>query len=165
MADNSANIEALRAQEQALVFPQFDEDVAYALGTALRQRCAEAEAPVVIDIRSPSRRLFFAALPGSAADNDDWARRKGNVVFRRHESSMLAGEILKAEERSQWPDAALEVKDYALHGGGFPLRVKGTGVVASIAISGLPSQYDHDMIVKVVADFLGVTDVSLTPGT
>jgi uncharacterized protein (UPF0303 family) len=52
-------------------------------------------------IRSASRRLFFAALPSSAADNDDWARRKGNVVLRRHESSMLAGEILKLENRLQ----------------------------------------------------------------
>jgi uncharacterized protein (UPF0303 family) len=165
MKDNSAAIEALRAQERALVLSAFDEQAAYSLGIALRAKCAAVGAPVVIDIRSASRRLFFAALPGSAADNDDWARRKGNVVLRRHESSMLAGEILKSESRSQWPDAALDVKDFALRGGGFPVRVRGTGVVASIAISGLPSHQDHDMIATTLAEHLGVTDVARTPDT
>lgn len=139
--------------------------LAYSFGIALRAKCAAVRAPVVIEIRSASRRLFFAALPGSAADNADWARRKGNVVLRRHKSSMLAGEILKSESRSQWPDAALDVKDFALHGGGFPVRVRGAGVVASIAISGLPSHQDHDMVVTTLAEHLGVTDVCRTPGT
>jgi uncharacterized protein (UPF0303 family) len=165
MKDNSAAIEALRAQERALVLSEFDEQAAYSLGIALRAKCAAVGAPVVIDIRSASRRLVFAALPSSAADNDDWARRKGNVVLRRHESSMLAGGILKSENRSQWPDAALDVKDFALHGGGFPVRVRGVGVVASIAISGLPSRQDHDMIVTTLAEHLGITDVARTPGT
>jgi uncharacterized protein (UPF0303 family) len=163
VVNNAAAIEVLRAQERALVLPHFDEETAYSLGIALRKKCAAAGAAVVVDIRSASRRLFFAALPGSGPDNEDWARRKGNVVLRRHESSMLAGEILKSEGRSQWPDAALEVKHFALHGGGFPVRVRGVGVVASIAISGLPSHQDHDMIVTTLAEHLGVTDVPRTP--
>jgi uncharacterized protein (UPF0303 family) len=162
MTDNPAAIDALRAQEQALVLPHFDEEAAYSLGAKLREKCAAAGAPVVIDIRSASRRLFFAALPGSGPDNEDWARRKANVVLRRHRSSMLAGETLKSG-RSQWPDAAMEVKHFALRGGGFPVRVRGVGVVASIAISGLPSHQDHDMIVTTLAEHLGVTDVPHTP--
>ena len=101
MKDNSAAIEALRAQERALVLSEFDEQAAYSLGIALRAKCAAVGVPVAIDIRSASRRLFFAALPSSAADNDDWARHKGNVVLRRDQSSMPAGEILKSENRSQ----------------------------------------------------------------
>ncbi len=163
MSDTSSTIEALRNQKRALVLPKFDEDVAYTLGTALRAKCLSAGAAVVIDIRTPDRRLFFAALPGSTPDNEDWARRKANVVFRCHASSMLAGENLKGEGRSQWPDAALEVKDFALHGGGFPVRVRNTGVVAAIAISGLPSREDHDMIVTVLAAHLKVTDLAATP--
>jgi uncharacterized protein (UPF0303 family) len=95
-----------------------------------------------MEIRVASRRLFFAVLFGSAADNDNWARREGNVVLRRHESSMLAGEILDSEGHSQRPDVVLEVKDFALHRGGFPVRVRGRGVGVSIAISALPSHQD-----------------------
>src|SRR5262245_1925599 len=105
MSESASPIEALKDQERALVLHKFDEEVAFELGLALRARCAAIAARVVIDIRTPSRRLFYAALPGSTPNNEDWARRKGNVVFRLHLSSMLAGENLKAEGRSQWPDA------------------------------------------------------------
>ena len=163
MSDTSSTIAALRDQERALVLPKFDEDVAYGLGTAMRANCLSAGAAVVIDIRTPDRRLFFAALPRSTPDNEDWARRKANVVFRCHTSSMLAGENLRGEGRSQWPGAALEVKDFALHGGGFPVRVRDASVVAAIAISGLPSREDHDMIVTALAAHWSVTDLAATP--
>jgi uncharacterized protein (UPF0303 family) len=163
MSDAASPIEALQDQERALVLPKFDEQVAFELGTALRARCAAIAARAVIDIRTPGRRLFFAALPGSTANNEDWARRKGNVVLRLHLSSMLAGENLKAEGRSQWPDAALDVKDFAVHGGGFPVRVHDIGVVAAISISGMPSRQDHDMIVTTLASHLGVTNLAPTP--
>jgi uncharacterized protein (UPF0303 family) len=58
---------------------------------------------------------------------------------------------------------ALKVKDFALHGGGFPVRVRGIGVVAAIAISGLQSQEDHDMIVTTLAVHLNVTNLATTP--
>ena len=45
------------------------------------------------------------------------------------------------------------------------MRVRGSGVVASIAISGLPSHQDHDMIVTTLAEHLGVTDIAQTPET
>jgi uncharacterized protein (UPF0303 family) len=147
------------------VLSEFDEQAAYSLGIALRAKCEAVGTPVVIDIRPASRRLFFAALPSSAAENDDWARHKGNVVLRRDQSSMLAGEILKSENRSQWPDPALDVKDFALHGGGFPVRARGVGVVASIAISGLQSHQDHDMNVTTLAEYPVITDVAWTPRT
>jgi uncharacterized protein (UPF0303 family) len=58
---------------------------------------------------------------------------------------------------------ALKVKDFALHGGGLPVRVRGIGVVAAIAISGLQSQEDHDMIVTTLAVHLNVTNLATTP--
>ena len=70
---------------------------------------------------------------------------------------------LYVDGRSQWPDAAMDMKDFAVHGGAFPVRVKGCGVVASIAVSGLPSREDHDMIICVLRDHLGLNDVPPTP--
>ena len=72
-------IEALKQQEAALIFPRFDEATAYDVGSALRAEALARQAAIVIDIRSGTRRLYFTALPGSAPDNEDWARRKGNV--------------------------------------------------------------------------------------
>ena len=74
--DDSALIEAIARQESVLVLEQFDEETAFAIGTALRSRAAARGAPTVIDIRSAARRYFFTALPGSSPENEDWARRR-----------------------------------------------------------------------------------------
>lgn len=156
-------IEALTQQEQALTFASFDEETAYAVGQALRAAAVLKRAPVAIDIRSSAKRLFYTTLAGASPDNEDWARRKGNVALRCDASSYLVKLRLEAEGRAPWPDGVLETKDYAAHGGGFPVRVKGTGVVASIAVSGLPSHEDHDLIVVVLAQYLCVTAIPSTP--
>jgi uncharacterized protein (UPF0303 family) len=116
---------------------------------------------VVIDIRTANRRLFFAALPGSAPDNDEWARRKGNMALRNQCSSLLCGERLQASGQSVGPDMGLDPLDYAAHGGSFPVRVPGVGVVAVITVSGLPSRDDHELIVQALASHLDVQNISL----
>ena len=160
---SDAEFDALKRQEGVLTFPAFDEEIAHAVGSLLRKRASAAKAGVVIDIRTLNRRYYFCALPGSTPDNDEWARRKANVVLRCHESSYLFGKRLEAKGRAQWPDQALPHEDYATHGGAFPVRVASAGVIASIAVSGLPSREDHDMIVRALAEHLGVTDCPRTP--
>ncbi|MBL1377290.1 heme-degrading domain-containing protein [Zobellella iuensis] len=154
-------IGALEQQEQALVFSGFDEETAYRLGTALRELAAAERAPVVIDIRTANRRLYFAALPGSAPDNDEWARRKGNMALRKQCSSLLCGERLAAKGKEVGPGMGLDPLDYAAHGGSFPVRVGGVGVVAVITVSGLPARDDHELIVRALASHLDVQNIGL----
>lgn len=154
-------IAALLKQEQALVLPAFDETAAYDIGTAIRAVAAAREAPVVIDIRTASRRLYFSALPGATPENEDWARRKGNTVLRCHASSLRVGAQLAAKGQQAWPDAALDPKDFTDHGGAFPVTVKGSGIVAVVAVSGLPSRDDHEMITAELAKRLGLKGLEL----
>ena len=49
---------------------------------------------------------------------------------------------------------SLAFPEYAPHGGGFPLRVRGTGVVGVVLVSGLPQQDDHALIVEALEAFL-----------
>lgn len=45
--------------------------------------------------------------------------------------------------------------DYAVHGGGFPVRVKGVdGVVAVVVVSGLKQEDDHQVVAEVVEEFI-----------
>lgn len=45
--------------------------------------------------------------------------------------------------------------EYAIHGGGFPVRVKGVdGVVAVVVVSGLKQEDDHQVVVEVVEEFI-----------
>ena len=151
-SDTAAELER---QEADLVFPAFDEEAAYALGTILVRDAKAARLPIVIDIRTPDRTLFHAALPGSAPENDHWARRKSNVVFRHHRSSLLVGERLRAKGDDIGAHLGMEPVDFAAHGGSVPVRVRGVGVVAAVTVSGLPQRDDHAMVVKAMTEHLG----------
>ena len=144
----------LEQQEATLVFPHFDEDTALRLGTALVEQARAQAAPVVINIRTPDRTLFHAALPGSAPDNDHWARRKSNIVLRKHRASMLVGLQFAAKGKTVSHDIGLDPLDFADHGGSFPIRVAGTGVIGAVTVSGLASEEDHAMIVGVLETLL-----------
>lgn len=140
-------------QEEALVFDRFDETDAWDLGQRIVDRATSRKAPVVINIRTPSRTLFHAALPGSAPDNDMWARRKSNVVFHFHRSSYAIELEHRRKGRVIGPEIGLNLTDYADHGGSFPVRIRHVGVVAAITVSGLASKDDHGLIVDVLTEF------------
>lgn len=154
MTATTISMETLIGQEETLVFSSFDEDTALEIGERLVEVATDQHAPVVINIRTPDRLLFHAALPGSSPDNDHWARRKSNVTLRFHKSSMRVGEAMRLKGRSIGPEIGLDPLDYASHGGSFPARVAGVGVVAAITVSGLASHEDHAMIVTVIEDYL-----------
>src|ERR1035438_3267566 len=78
-------------QERTLVFPAFNEETAWNLGSRLRALALERGLSLVIDVRRPAQPLFYTALPGTTPDNAEWVRRKSNVVFRFHRSSYAVG--------------------------------------------------------------------------
>ena len=147
-------IEVLAAQESRLVFDNFDEDTAWALGVALREAALAAALPVAISIRRNGQRLFHAALPGASADNDGWIERKSAVVDRYGRSSLRVGEQFRVGGGSFEADARLDSSDYAAHGGAFPILVRGTGCVGTVAVSGLPQLEDHQLVIDTLETFL-----------
>ncbi|GAA4974148.1 heme-degrading domain-containing protein [Actinoplanes utahensis] len=147
-------IATIEEQEQRLVFTRFTETDAWELGSLLVRLAAERELPVAVDIRRGEQQLFHAALAGSSADNDAWIERKVRVVYRYAASSYLVGRRLAAKGRqldaSQGVDPAL----YAAHGGAFPVRVPGAGVIGVVTVSGLPQADDHALVVEAIETFL-----------
>jgi uncharacterized protein (UPF0303 family) len=153
----SSDIAKIAEQEQRLVFDRFDEARAFEIGVALRARGLAEAMPIVIEIRFWDRLLFYAALPGSTSNNSDWIRRKLNVVKMFHKSTYRMALEQGAEKDSLFkPWFGLDIKDYVLAGGGFPLKVEGTGVVGAIGVSGLPQRRDHGLIVEVLSGHLGL---------
>ena len=147
-------LDELEAQESRLVFDRFDEDTAWALGGALREAALAAGLPIAISIRRNGQRLFHAALPGSSADNDGWLERKAAVVDRYGRSSLRVGEQFRVDGGSFDTDSRLDPSSYAAHGGAFPILVRGTGCVGTIAVSGLPEREDHRLVVETLEAFL-----------
>lgn len=154
---------ALLAEEDRLVFSQFDYSVAWELGLRLRAAALEARLPVAISIRRNGQCLFHAALPGSSADNDAWLRRKAAVAERYGHSSYFVGCRFRAEGRDFDTDSRLEVSVFAAHGGAFPIILGTSGCIGTVAVSGLPQVEDHRFVVTQLERFL--TDTNQIPDT
>ena len=147
-------LDELEAQEARLVLDSFDEDDAWALGSALRDTALSAGLPVAISIRRNGQRLFHTALPGASADNDGWLDRKCAVVDRYGRSSLRVGEQFRVGGKTFESDSRLDPSLYAAHGGAFPIIVRGTGCVGTVAVSGLPQLEDHRLVVETLRTFV-----------
>jgi uncharacterized protein (UPF0303 family) len=152
IADDLARI---ALQEKQLQFASFDEETAWRLGSYVRTVAIERKLSLVVDVRRFAQPLFYAALPGTTPDNVEWVRRKGNTAARFHRSSYAIGLELEEKKSNLLDRYGLPVADYASHGGSFPLRVAGAGVIGSITVSGLPQREDHQLAVEALCKELG----------
>lgn len=151
-----ADIRQLIAQEETLRFAAFNEADAWALGSAMRERAAAAQLPLVIHIQVAGRQLFYTALPGTTDDNREWVRRKINGVMRYHKSSYRIGRELALSGKALDLGRGVAPGEIAPHGGCFPIHIKGTGVVGTVTVSGIPQREDHTFVVESIAAFLGL---------
>lgn len=150
----SADLTVIAEQERRLIFPRFDLDAAWRLGSRLREAALAQAAPVAIDISLHERPLFHAALPGADIANADWVRRKRNTVLRLGASTLGIGMKLAASGETLDSRYGLSSRDHAAHGGGFPLKVEGLGCIGAITVSGLAQAEDHGLIVSVLEAWL-----------
>ena len=139
--------EDLAAELAPLTLPRFDETVACRLGAILLDIAAQEKMPVVISIRSAHRTFYHAALPGSSAVNDLWARRKSNLALHNDAASMVVALRMRAKGRSL-AEEGLSEADHAISGGAVPIRVEGAGPVAVCTVSGLPEMEDHALVLR-----------------
>ena len=148
-----ADLMLVKRQEIELVLAEFDEAVAFALGSAIRERALAEGMGIVIDIRTWDRQMFFTATAGTSADNAEWVRRKINTVRRFQRSSYRM--VLERGEVPFPVQVGADPADYVIAGGGFPISVKGAGIIGSLTISGLPGRRDHGVAVDALCDHLG----------
>jgi len=149
-------IERIAAQEAALVFASFNEEVALAIGTAVRAAAAAEGHAIVVDVRFWDRQLFFSAMAGTSADNAEWVRRKINMVRRFHKSSYRLALEYRAAGKAISRDNGLDPMDYCLAGGSVPIRLAGVGPVGTVTVSGVPEWIDHALVIEAMAGHLGL---------
>jgi uncharacterized protein (UPF0303 family) len=154
MSADDEDLDALLAQEERLQFERFANETALSLGMLLMERARERQMPVAIDIMRGEQQLFHAGLAGSSADNDVWLQRKARVVRRFGHSSWYIGCLARAKGYDFHAKFLLDPRKFAPAGGAFPVLVKGTGMVGTVAVSGLPQREDHVFVTSVIEDFL-----------
>ncbi len=157
MGDNLRDELAKRElEEKNLQFDTFSNEDALALGLQVLSLAKERNAVVAMEIVVNGNEIFHYNMPGSNPRQCNWIKKKANMVFSAQMSSLHAGQFLEATGKDLWVDWRCSEADYATIGGGFPIILKGTGIIGSICCSGLPHEQDHKLLVDSISTFLGV---------
>ena len=146
--------EILRRQEELLQFDSFNNEDAWKLGNIMVEEIHRRGIDLSVCIRKINGNIVFQyATDGTNLNNQNWMRRKFNTVTYMECSSLLAtvnshlsGEVVVTHGLSE--------TDYKLCGGGFPIRIKNSGLVMVATVSNLPHEQDHDFIVSCIAKYL-----------
>lgn len=147
-------LETLLQQEEELQFTKFDSAVAWRLGTWLVETAKRDGLKIAVGITRGGQRVFHWAADGTCPDNDFWIDRKTRTVYRWGHSTFYMGRKLAKEETTPAKKYAVDEKEYAFDGGGFPIRVKGIGVVGTLTVSGLKQHQDHELAVEALKHIL-----------
>lgn len=153
--DSAHELKTIALQEEKLQFDSFDATAAFEVGARIKALATKRGVAVAIDIQLHDWPLFYFAMAGTTPNNADWVRRKRNVVRRFHRSSYAIGLQLKQQKTTLAERYGVNPGDYVAAGGGFPLKLRGTGCVGAVTVSGLSQQEDHELVVEVLEDFLG----------
>ena len=152
IADAVASIEA---ELDELQLERFTNDDAHRLGLLLLGWAKERGLPIAIDVSRGTQTVFHAAMEGTSADNDDWLRRKTRAVQRFGLPSLLIGLRPRLNGKRIEDEPWFDERRYAAHGGAFPVLVRGVGMVATVAVSGLSQKEDHDLAVDALRALAG----------
>lgn len=154
MGELQERISRMEREERELRFSSFTNETALRLGLTVVEEAKRLGKNMTVEIYHGKQRLFAHAMEGTSADNEDWIRRKNNVVRHFGQSSWHVALRVRQEGKTLDGDYGLPLNDYVGAGGGFPLWLEEEGLIGTITVSGLPDQEDHDLLVSALRRFL-----------
>ena len=160
------DLDILKKQEELLQFDRFNYEDAYALGTFMVDQAHQKNITIAVSIRMNNGCIVFQHCPdGTNLLNQKWMERKFNTVKLMERSSLLSALIW--EKDGDTPAVhGLASEDYALCGGGFPIRIKGTDtVIGAIISSNLYHIADHEFVIDCLREFLNCPEAPKFPYT
>lgn len=139
-------------QEEKFQFERFSRRDALNIGLKLIENAEKQAQPVAVEITVNGLVVFRYFMEGSKPESELWLARKRNAVDLMETSSLrFFAELEDAGE--SFADRKLDPNEYAA-GGGFPIRLRGTGVIGSICVSGYPDHVDdHQLIINTLAEY------------
>ncbi|WP_010263583.1 heme-binding protein [Treponema primitia] len=161
--DFDTAIDIAEKQEALLQFLHFSRKDVWDLGNVIVSEIFDKKYVLATSIRLINGLIAFQYIPeGTNLNNNFYLTRKFNLVRDKENSSLLT--TLRWQKKDEGlAYQGLSPAEYVLCGGGFPIVVKGTGIVAVALVSGLPHLQDHDILVETISRYLGVSGVPRIP--
>lgn len=144
----SYTLESLIEQEHQLELEYFNQDVAWQLGSCIKTLAEKKGASISIEVFGFGQTLFQYCMMGSSADQLDWIRRKRNSVLCYGKSTYYLSLYNEGKKRVFETQPHIDPNEYCAHGGSFPIRIKGSGLVGVVTASGLASLEDHELVTQ-----------------
>lgn len=152
--DAKLKFEELLKEEKQLEFLRLSNENMMHIGLSILEHGKKFHIPVAVEITLNGLVVFRHFQDGAIFDSEFWLQRKRNSVELMSMSSLrflywldMIGETLS--------DRKLNPDEYAAGGGGFPIKIRGMGVVGSICVSGLPNhEDDHQIVVDAIKEYL-----------
>ncbi|WP_068716582.1 heme-degrading domain-containing protein [Vibrio tritonius] len=135
-------------QEQQLQLPRFNNDIAWQLGLKIKELAESRQQAVVIEVYAFGQTLFQYAMQGTCADHLDWMQRKRNTVLRYNKSSYQLALYNQSKQRIFEEMPHIDNQTYCAHGGAFPIRIQGSGLIGTITTSALSAEDDHALVAE-----------------
>ena len=153
------SIEILQKQEELLWFDAFDGNTAWELGTFMKGEAEAKGISIAVCIRLNNGCRLFQYVPvGTNVSNQSWMERKYETVKRMERSTLLSRYVLESKEQTL-ADHGTSERECTLYGGGFPIRVRGAGMIGVLTVSALPHEEDHEFIVRCLEKYLKAENV------
>lgn len=154
MDDYKKIIKACAEQEEQFVFDSFSREDAMELGRLIAEAARERYgAGIASGVVINGVKVFQFVDEGATVHNAEWLDRKILTVTQLGKSSLRVWAEY-SDKGITLEDEHLDPFDFALCGGGFPLTIKGVGVVGAFAASGLTHEEDHQVILDALEKFI-----------
>ncbi len=142
------------AEEETYQFDRFSHEDAKRLGDLLYENSRSCARTVGVEIRVNGETVYRYLPDSCNRENGKWLRAKGNTVEMMKMSSLRTAVQLFLDQETL-EDKKMNNADYGLLGGGFPVLLRGTGMIGTIAVSGLWHVEDHELIIRTLKEYLG----------
>ena len=145
--DVKAMLAQVAQDEQDVILTSFNNRDAWELGCLMVNMAKEQGINLTISIDMNGQKIFYYAFDGTHLNNENAVARKTRVAHVFRCCSMKVFLELQASGGSI-ADRGRDPKDYLAMGGAVPIRIKDTGMIGTVCVSGLAHPDDHKFVIN-----------------
>ncbi len=143
MAQNKVGNKVIKKIE----IDRFSNRIALEMGLTIIDLAKSRNQHIAVEICRLNHPVFLYVDDTLPVDKHNWLRRKANVAKQFEESSLNVKNDLKEGNMTLDKTFVLDERDFLAKGGSIPIFVKNAGMIATITVSGLHDEEDHNIIV------------------
>lgn len=140
-------------EEKDVVLTSFNNQDAWELGCLMVKMAKEQGVNLTISIDVNGQKIFYYAFDGTHLNNERAVERKCRVAHVFRCCSMKV--FLELQQTGgSIADRGRDPKDYLAMGGAVPIRIKDTGMIGTVCVSGMAHPDDHKFVINAMKAFI-----------